>query len=156
MTRRGSLAYYLAGWVCGCFFMSLGVWLPGQWEHTHWMPGLRGTSGFLASYFLSLVCGAFASLLFAFLLRRIARALGWMHLWQWTLLGAALGGLLVWGLSVAARALEPLAGRAVLLLILVIGVPRWFAPQALWTAVPAGAATAVVLGLIQRAFEPRR
>ncbi len=27
MTRSGSLAYYLAAWICGCFFMSVLIWL---------------------------------------------------------------------------------------------------------------------------------
>jgi hypothetical protein len=27
MTRRGSLAYYLAAWICGCFFMSVAICL---------------------------------------------------------------------------------------------------------------------------------
>ena len=155
MTRRGSLAYYLAGWACGCLFMSLGVWLTRRWEPTHWTPGFRGASGFLGFYSLALVFGAFTSLLFAFLLRRIARALGWTRLWQWMLLGAALGGLLVWAISWAGRTLEPVAGRPELLVILFLGVPQWFPPRVLWMAVPAGAATAIVLVHIQRRFEPQ-
>ena len=27
MTRHGTLAYYLAAWVCGCFFMSTAIFL---------------------------------------------------------------------------------------------------------------------------------
>ena len=68
MTRHGTLAYYLAAWVIGCFIVSLLVWViavaSGQ--------PLRAAM-LLEIYFFALVFGAVDALLFAFLLRRIMR-----------------------------------------------------------------------------------
>ena len=153
MTRRGSLVYYLTAWVCGCLFMTLGVWLLGAWESTHWAPGFRGTSGFLAFYFLGLIFGAFTLLLFAFLLRRLMRLLGWEHPWQWFLVGGGLAWLLVWGLGALRRVAEPALSPVEFALIFLLGAPSAIHPRLVWVALPVGAATAFVLHLIHRAFE---
>ncbi len=157
MTRRGSVSYYLAGWVVGCLFMSLAVWLPGRWEPTHWTPEFKGASGFLAFYFLGLVFGAFTALLGAFLLRRLAALLSWKESWQWALLGAGLAGLLVLWLGVLDREMaERLPPRPIeFARILLLGGPGAIHPRAVWISFPVGAATAWALHLIQRAFEPR-
>jgi uncharacterized membrane protein len=161
MTRRGSLAYYLVAWVCGCLFMSLAIWLPGQWEHTHWTPGFQGASGFLFFYFLGLILGAFTALLFAFLLRRLVAALRLKDLWQWALTGAGLAELLVWGLAGlnsvfgSSRFALGMPRPLELLRILLVGALGAVRPPAVRSILAAGAATASVLHLIQRAFEPR-
>jgi len=155
MTRRGSLVYYLAAWVCGCLFMSLAVWLPGKWEPTHWTPGIRGVSGFLAFYFLGLVFGAFTALLFAFLLRRLVAVLRCRRLWQWILVGAGLAGLLLWGLGAVSRPRGTIAPPADLLLIVLLGGFRAVRLPPTWLNILVGAATAFVLYFIQSAFEPR-
>ncbi len=150
MTRRGSLAYYLAAWACGCLFMSLGVWFRGGRA-----PGFEGASGFLFFYFLSLIFGAFAALLFAFVLRRMAVVLRCGRLWQWLLLGAALGGGLIralgWLRPWLDRIEQPVA-RAILSLVSVVAT---LPPDSFWLAMPAGAATALVLYHIHRAFARR-
>jgi len=159
MTRRGSLAYYLAAWVCGCLFMSVGVWLPGGWESTHWTPSFKGAFGFVGSYFLSLVFGAFMTLLFALVLRRLTAILNWERLWQWVLTGAALAPLTVWTLALlgqAAGGREAQLNRwAVMLLLLFLGGPMDVFQRGLWVAIPVGVATSCVLYLIHRAFEPK-
>ncbi len=57
MTRRGSLVYYLAAWVCGCFFASLVVWIAPQ-ESRLSLEGFRGLRIFFFIYFLCLAVGA--------------------------------------------------------------------------------------------------
>jgi hypothetical protein len=155
MTRRGSLVYYLTAWVCGCLFMSLGVWLLGTWEPTHWTPGFRGASGFLAFCFLGLLFGAFTALLFAFLLRRLMRMLGAKHPWQWMLAGAGLACLLVWGLGALRRVAEPAPAPLEFALILLLGAPSAIHPRLVSVALPVGAVTAFVLHSVSRAFEPQ-
>lgn len=158
MTRRGSIVYYMAAWACGCLFMSLAVWLSGKWEPTHWTPGFKGASGFLAFYFLSLILGAFTALLFAFLLRRSVAVLGWRQPWQWIAVGAVLAPLTIWvsGLAEVSRTSQVELGRwVVTLLLLFFAAPALVREKGLWLAVPVGAATALVLYHIHRAFEPR-
>lgn len=150
MTRRGSLAYYLAAWVCGCLFMSLGMWIAG--EHAQ---SFDGASGFLFLYFLSLIFGAFTTLLFAFVLRRMTSVLRYQHLWQWLLLGAVLGGGLVRGLGWLRPVLERAHQPAVRAAVSLVGVVAALPPSAFWVAIPAGAATAFVLYQIHRAFSLR-
>ena len=97
MTRRGTLAYYLAAIVVGCFFMVLGVTAIGEGSLRFSTAGLRDV--FLL-YFLALVYGSFTMLLFAFLLRRAARWLKWERAAVWVLAGAAIAPALVWALFI--------------------------------------------------------
>ena len=152
MTRRGSLAYYLAAWVIGCFIVSLLVW---AW-------GTRGASSanvsmLLMLYFVALMYGAVDILLFAFLLRRLMRLWGTHRVWAWMLAGAVLGAALTWLLLWLGDTLSrfsPLSGRGPIAYLL---LAFWTAPNALrlagtWQAPIAGAATAVALCLVDRAF----
>lgn len=152
MTRHGSLAYYLAAWVCGCFFMTLGVWLVTDWAHEPNTKGLGTAGGFLVLCFLGLIFGAFTSLLFGFILRRIAIGFRVQHLWIWSLIGAALSYPLLKGLSWVGM----LSGRAqgqegFLRLLLFAGIRGW-SGHILLVAIPAGAVTAGVLFAVHRAF----
>ena len=154
MTRRGSLAYYLASWVCGCFFMAVclfGLPRPSQFPQ----PVILGL---IYLYFLALFFGAFTSLLFGFLLRRIAAGLDFERVWQWILGGAILAPILVSALG----SIMLIHGRATEFL-LPIQLYFLYAPQlilsggakVLWRVIPAGAATAWVLYRIDRAFGPK-
>src|SRR6266566_3570489 len=128
MTRRGTLAYYLAAWVIGCFVVSLLQWigeaLAGE---------IHTASILLTTYFFSLAFGAVAILLFALLLRRSMRLLGTHALWIWFLSGAilSLGEIFV---AAVLDAADVLAGHN------------------FWQAPVDGALTAVVLCLVDRAF----
>ena len=153
MTRRGSLAYYLASWVCGCFFMTICfVGLPRPSEFPQ-----RIILGLIYLYFLALIFGAFTSLFFGFFLRRIARALKFSRAWQWILAGAILALILVSALG----SIKPFHVHATEYL-LPIQLYCLYAPQLilsggaklLWRVIPAGAATAWLLRRIDRAFEP--
>jgi len=155
MTRRGSLAYYLAAWICGCFFMSALVWLKDLASAPHQLATPKGAFGLLFFCFYGLILGVFASLLGAFLLRRIAVAFRWTQAWQWALAGAVLAPVVIgllggWWRRVMWHPRAP---------------PRWLSLMAfgpatvldagLWLAIPAGAATALVLYRIHRAFAPQ-
>jgi ABC-type uncharacterized transport system permease subunit len=151
MTRRGSLAYYLAAWVCGSFFMSLTIWLGSE---SHPIES-RSVSLLLYIYFLSLMFGAVMSLLFGFVLRRAANRLHWNQVWHWLAGGAIIAPALtaLLGAVASSYALQesgwrnwiftPLAGP-----YLINGSHRWMPVL----AAPAGAATAWVLFRIDHAF----
>jgi hypothetical protein len=154
MTRRGTLAYYLAAWVIGCFVISLMVWLfaPAQ----EGAP-LAAPARLLILYFLSLAYGAVDILLFAFLLRRSMRLAKTHNIAIWTVAGAILGAVLVRLLLWSGDALvgvSSLSGRGSLDYLL---LAFWTAPNALrragiWQAPIGGALTAIVLCLVDRAF----
>jgi hypothetical protein len=152
MTRRGTLAYYLAAWVVGCFVVAFLAWAFGAQRDAS-----PTVSVLLILCFVALMYGAADILLFAFLLRRVMRVAGTHRIWLWMPAGAGLGALLVWLLLRAGDALvaySPLsAGGPISFLLLVF----WTAPNALrlaglWLAPIAGAAIAAVLCLVDRAF----
>jgi hypothetical protein len=151
MTRHGSLAYYLAAWVCGCFFMT--ICLVGTPHRPHF--GSSMIRDILLLYFLALWLGAFTSLLFGFFLRRIALWLGFRTTWQWLVGGGILAPILIGALG----SIFLLGGRAANAL-LAIYLYVLFAPGlviqqgigSVWRIALAGAATAFVLFRVQRAF----
>ena len=159
MTRRGTLAYYFAAIVVGCFFMALGITAIGEGSLRFSGQGLRD---FFLLYFLALVYGSFTMLLFAFLLRRAACWLKWERGVTWILAGAVLSPSLVWTFFLVwSRLLSgwALGGPQVMWLMIfggAIGVAE-FAHSHLAATISAaavGAATALVLHRIHRAFEP--
>ena len=85
MTRRGTLAYYLAAWVIGCFVLSVMAWV---WASPQEGIPLAAPARLLILYFLSLAYGAVDMLLFAFLLRGAMRLWGTHALWAWIIVGA--------------------------------------------------------------------
>jgi hypothetical protein len=152
MTRHGTLAYYLAAWVIGCFIVSLLAW---GWAARN--ESSASVSMLLILYFVALAYGAADVLLFAFLLRRLMRFWGTHGIWIWMLAGAGLATGLLWLLLWSGDALtrvSPLSGRGPIAYLLLV---FWTAPNALrlagvWQAPIGGAVTAVVLCLVDRAF----
>jgi hypothetical protein len=152
MTRRGTLAYYLAAWVIGCFIISLLAWTTADRETS---PG--GVATLLIMYFVALTYGAADILLFAFLLRRLMRVARTHTTWIWMLSGAVLAAVLVRVLLWSGDALtnlSPLSGRGPMAYLL---LAFWTAPNALrlagaWQAPIGGALTAAVLCMVDRAF----
>src|SRR4051812_47591224 len=140
MTRRGTLAYYLAAWVIGCFVVSLmaAIFAPQN-------APAEGPARLLILYFLALLYGAADILLFAFLVRRALRVFSTHNLLVWIMVGAALGAALVRLLLWAGDPLvgmSPLTGRGPISFFLLM---FWTAPNALrlagiWQAPVAGAA----------------
>jgi hypothetical protein len=152
MTRRGSLIYYLTAWICGCFFMSLAIWIRDLWGSTVTSPRSHEAFGVLFFYFYGLVFGALAILIGAFLLRQIMTLLKCKTPLHWAVAAAILAPLLVaalgkWGARTqAGQQVEP-----GLLSFLLYG-PTMVFQAGWWLAIPAGAATGYLLCRVQRAF----
>ena len=154
MTRRGTLAYYLAAWVIGCFVLSAMAWAFARPQEGVSLPA---PARLLILYFLALAYGAVDILIFAFLLRRVMRLWGTHHIAMWMLAGAILGAALVRFLLWSGDALTgmtSLSGRGALSYLL---LAFWTAPNALrlagiWQAPVGGALAAAVLCLVDRAF----
>jgi hypothetical protein len=154
MTRRGSLVYYLAAGVCGSFFLAIAYY--PYFVIAHGAPRQQMGRDFLFTFFFTVMLGLPALLLAAFLLRLTARRFRWTQAWQWVLAGVAAFGLVVAALGGLGFFIE--RGRNAMTLrtgvmFLLIG-PRFLLQQPLWLPVPAAVATAYVLLLIHRAFEP--
>ncbi|MHB8484919.1 MAG: hypothetical protein ACYDCM_04180 [Candidatus Acidiferrales bacterium] len=151
MTRQGSLAYYLAAWVCGCFFMSFTIWFGNELHPT--VP--RSVPLLFYIYFISLIFGAVMCLLFGFVIRYAASLMTWTRVWHWLAGGAIIAPVLT-GLVGAISASHFLKGsgwRAWIFVslmgpYLITGGRSWM----LLLTSPAGAATAWVLFRVQRAF----
>jgi len=156
MTRRGSFVYYFAAIVCGSFFIA-----AAYYAHSVWMfgAGERWARDFLFAYFLAVIGGFLPTLLFAFLLRRVLRAMHWQAVWQWLVAGAVIGMAVLWALTRLGYFIETMhfsAGMQLLKSVLMFSLvgPMMLAVTPIWLPIPAFAATAWVLHRIHRAFEP--
>jgi hypothetical protein len=149
MTRQGSLAYYLAAWVCGCFFMSVTIWLENFSG-----PAQRSVSGLLFVYFLQLMNGALPAVLFGFLLRRAANRMHWSRALHWLICGAILAPALTALLSaIASSGTLPGSGRRNWIHLSLLASSVYAKPHGMAVlSAPAGAATAWVLFRIDRAL----
>ncbi|MGO9642754.1 MAG: hypothetical protein ACLP1Y_15775 [Candidatus Acidiferrales bacterium] len=155
MTRRGSLVYYLTGWVCGSFFLAVAVWIHSLARGGQPLFVSKGAADLLTIYFFSLAFGWFQSIFGAFFLRRIAIYAKFDEPWQWFLTGAALWPLLIF-------LLDKIGGSATwgpdssnsgwTLFILGAMIVR---REAIWIAAPAGGLAALVLFAVNRSFAPR-
>lgn len=152
MTRHGSVAYYLAAWVCGCIFMSSAVWLRDVMGPAIGFVSFDRAFGLLIFCFYGLILGVVAALLGGFVLRRLAFLLKWRNAWEWVVGGAILAPILF--LILGSFAKTAAAGERPLptwLKFISYG-PALVLDAGLWLAVPAGAATAWVLYRVHRAF----
>ena len=158
LTRRGSLAYYLAAWVCGTFFFVAAQALTKPSIG----PSLSSPSrGFFLQYFFDLATGWLAVLLLAFALRRLSRALHWSRALPWILSGGVLTVLI--GIVLAllpARWTTPAEWLQFLKEVFEFGGENGLPlggdrPLAAAAMVLAGMATGYVLFRIERAFEPQ-
>jgi hypothetical protein len=154
MTRRGSLIYYLAAWICGCFFVSLSIWLRDLMGPAVGFFSLRSAFGLLFFYFYGLAFGAVASLLGAFLLRRVAVHWRWKDGWRWAVAGAVLAPLVVAALGSIWRSAAFHQYKLPKLVSFATYGPGVVLEAGVWLAIPSGAATAFVLYCIHRAFDP--
>jgi hypothetical protein len=152
MTRSGSLAYYLAAWICGCFFLALAVWAHAAAAGHASLLGLSGASTLLTVYFFSLIFGFLDALLGAFVLRRIAIAAHFRRAWQWALAGAALAPLEIFALARWGDAMKWKPGAIPTAGMFFVLAPMIVEREATWLAAPAGALAAMVLYSIHKAF----
>ncbi|HEV2289421.1 MAG TPA: hypothetical protein VGR81_10755 [Candidatus Acidoferrales bacterium] len=153
MTRRGSLAYYLAAWVCGCAFMSFCVWAKISLTGAEALDGPAGVISLLFAIFYGLMYTAPAVLLSAFLLRCIAHIMKSEKAWQWMLLGAGITTLLFAALGWLGGASQADMSKPVRYFADIFSVgPSMVFSSGWWLAIPAGAVTAWVLFRTDRAF----
>lgn len=155
MTRRGSLAYYLTAWICGCFFMSAAVWAKDMLGGARDALSTRSAFGLLSFYFYGLVLGALAAFLGAFLLRRIMAALKCKTASHWAVVGAILAPGLIAILGLWGRHNDATQRAGMRVLGLLTYGPKTVVEAGWWLAIPAGAATAYLLSRVQRAFGPQ-
>ena len=156
MTRRGSLAYYLAAWIGGCVFMSVCLWMWVFIEGGRQNERLAPIAfGLLLSCFYGLIIGAAASLLFAFLLRRLMAALRWRAVLQWAIAGAVLNTIVIVALGNCDRWANAHSVPTLSRIGILTAGPGVVMDTGWWIAIPAGAATAYVLYRIDRAFAPQ-
>jgi hypothetical protein len=153
MTRRGSLIYYLTAWICGCFFMSLTIWVHDMWGAAMRGAQMRQAFGLMFFYFYGLIFGAFATLFGAFLLRRVAAGLRCKTPLHWAIFGAIISPALIallgkWGHHLASGDRPGLRLDAFFLF-----GPKTALEAGSWLAIPAGAATGYLLARVERAFE---
>jgi hypothetical protein len=151
MTRTGSLAYYAAAWVIGCFVLtSVGSFadlLHGQ---------TFGIKEFLGYSFISMVVGALDSILYAFSLRNLMHLRSARVLVEWIAAGAAIAylltALLTWaGLAFTASSLyRGSLGEFLFEAIFLGPVEVW--KGSAWITLASGAITGWILFLIDRAF----
>ncbi len=151
MTRRGSLAYYLAAVVCGSFFFTLAQFIIGRAN--------QGSVGdlarnFLFAFFLETIFGCVPQLLAAFALRRLASPLRWTEAWHWAVGGAGVFLLVLYALSLLGAVFNRVASGTRF-----AQLGRYLFSQAadslhggIWQALAAGALTALVLFAVNRAF----
>lgn len=96
MTKRGSIAYYMAAVVCGCFFLVVALAGVGQ-RSMRVSPA--GFGDIFLLYFLSMAYGSVSLLLYAFLLRALARRIRWISVLEWMVGGAVLACVVAWSLN---------------------------------------------------------
>lgn len=157
MTRRGSIAYYSAGIVCGSFFLAASYYGYFLWmgaSSQHW------GRDFLYIYMLTIPLGLLPQLLAAWTLRRLARRFAWRSFAVWLVAGSViwLGLLWVFGqLGTAVQATRGVPGwyyPKLAAMFLLVG-PMYAVQQPLWIPLPAAVATVWVLYTVHRAFEER-
>ncbi len=161
MTKRGSLAYYSAAVVCGCFFLVIALAGVGERSLRVSSPGIRDL--FLL-YVLSVAYGSFSLLLFAFLLRQLAKRGRWISVMEWMVCGAILACVVTWSLNamwIYWLGQRDLPGSPVLWMIIfagpvgLVGLSKGPVSATLAMAVM-GAGTAWVLARIHTAFDESR
>ncbi len=155
MTRRGSIAYYLAAVVCGSFFLSASYYGFFLWmgaSSQHW------GRDFLYVYMLTIPLGLLPQLLAAWAVRRLACLFAWRDLAMWLAAGSVIWLGLLWtigqlGIAVQATPSSPEWGYAKLGAMFLLVGPMYAVEQPLWIPLPAAVATAWVLFTVHRAFE---
>lgn len=162
MTKRGSIVYYLTAWVWGCISMAVLLWcaVPDRGRLSPQMGQGNGVAGFLATCLTALVLGAPAATLFAWLLRRALGWAGWNRAAHWVLAGSVLAPMVIAALGAASHSYFPpdrdTQGILADILSLLLAGPGMLYRPGIVLAIPAGALTAYILFLVNRAFDPRQ
>jgi predicted permease len=158
MTSRGSLAYYLAAWVCGCFFMTLAFWFELQFSRSASLQGTFQNVSFLGFSFFGLIFGAVPSLLFGWMLRRLMKFFHRGGIWLWIAAGTGLAFALIWCLGSLGQLLRDpryLPYSALPIWPFLVVGPLAMMEGSLWMTLPVGSVTAAILFAVDRAFAQR-
>ncbi len=151
MTRRGSLAYYLAAWICGPTFSSLALWLANSAMGSPIVvPGPFGER-FFSFCFVGLILGFFPALIFGFLLRILGRFAHLRLTWIWAVAGAALATALVNALGWVGMNAAQSGGGLQLAEMFTYG-PALLRSAGWWMPAVPGAVTGIALARIEFAF----
>ena len=150
MTKKGSLAYYLAAVVCGSFFFTLAQFLIGR-------DGALASNwarDFLFAFFIGTIFGCVPQLLAAFVLRQLAKPLRWTEAWHWAIGGAGVYLLVLIVLGVLGAGFDKLAKgwRFESYGLYLFGQATMSVNGGYWQALAAGALTSLVLFAVHRAF----
>lgn len=160
MTRRGTLIYYLTAWVIGCFSIAVAIWIKGLLADE--LPLQNRSFDLLGFAFYAMVFGGALSLLGGFVLRKLMDALKCRTPLHWAAAGAILAPALVLAAARMGRGLAVVtlnkwpafrSSVAVVEFVFFVGANTVVA-NGWWLAIPAGAATAYLLGRVERAFAP--
>jgi hypothetical protein len=155
MNHRGSLAYYPAAVVCGGFFLAL-CYFPYVLLTVRAPAGTWGRD-FLATCFIALLLGAVPLLIWSAVLRWLVRRQGWRGATEWMAAGAALFALEMGALNILVKLTAWIHGPPWMDYVrgFVFGGSLFVQKQPLWLPFPGAVATAYVLFLVHRAFEPK-
>jgi hypothetical protein len=155
MTRHGTLAYYLAAWVCGCFFMSSAIFLRFTLDPHRGVPlSLHGAvSNFWLFTFVGLIFGIGISLVGSFLIRRVMNAFHLRSTAAWMISGAILAPVVVAAFGYFGRALLTSTSKIAAAYQFVFGqAGSVILDSGWWLTIPVGALAALVLFRVDRAF----
>ncbi len=155
MSHRGSLAYYPAAVVCGGFFLAVCY-------YPYVLVVARAPEGtwardFLFTCFFALLLGCVPLLIWAALLRWLVRRQGWKGATEWMAAGVALFALEMGAFGILVKLLAAISLPRWLdfAFAMILGGSRFVQRQPLWLPFPGAIATAYVLFLVHRAFEPK-
>lgn len=150
MTKRGSLAYYLAAVVCGTFFFTLAQFLIGR-DSTG---SANWARDFLFAFFIDTIFGCVPQLLAAFMLRRLSTPLHWTKAWHWAVGGAGVYLLVLLGLGILGNAFNRFAaGRSFARFgLYLFGQTAISVNGGIYQVLAAGALTSLVLFSVHNAF----
>jgi hypothetical protein len=155
MTRHGTLAYYLAAWVCGCFFMSTAIFLRFTLDPHRDVPlSMHGAvSNFWLFTFVGWIFGLGISLFGGFAMRRLMHAFHLESTGAWIVSGAILAPVIVLAFGYVGRVLQNSTAKPAQAYQYAFGQAGCvILDSGWWLAIPVGALAAFILFRVNRAF----
>jgi L-cystine uptake protein TcyP (sodium:dicarboxylate symporter family) len=150
MTKRGSLAYYMAAVVCGSFFFTLAQFIIGRQAGS----SSNVARDFLFAFFIGTIFGCIPQVIAAFVLRRLAKPLRWTNAWHWAVGGAGVYLLVMITLGLLGAVFDRVSegARFAEYGLYVFGQATMALHGGIWQALVAGALTSLVLFSVHKAF----
>ena len=149
-----ALLYAFVAVAAGSFWIALAYYVESA---SSFAVEERQASGFAFMYGLAVVGALPALVVYAVMLRWLARALGSVHVISWLVLGTALGVALPWGLAALGNAIELMYFRGELqwlknaVMFPLMG-PMMYGVQPVWVRLTVAGATALTLWLVVAVF----